>query len=48
MTDTDYELLNAQLRAMLAGETDKPAATSNYLTRETYSRERVSTLIVSP
>ena len=28
MTDTDYELLNSQLRAMLAGETDKLAATS--------------------
>ena len=29
MTNTDDELLNAQLRAMLAGETDKPGATSN-------------------
>ncbi len=28
MTDTDYELLNSQLRAMLAGETDNLAATS--------------------
>ena len=31
MTDTDYELLNSQLRAMLAGETDKLAATSNFV-----------------
>ena len=28
MTDTHYELLHSQLRAMLAGETDKLAATS--------------------
>ena len=31
MTDTDYELLDSQLRAMLAGETDKLAATGNFV-----------------
>ena len=31
MTDTDYELLDSQLRAMLAGEADKLAATSNFV-----------------
>ncbi|NNF40988.1 MAG: GAF domain-containing protein [Woeseiaceae bacterium] len=31
MTDTDYELLDSQLRAMLADETDKLAATSNFV-----------------
>ena len=31
MTDTDYELLNSQLRALLAGEPDKLAATSNFV-----------------
>ena len=31
MTDTDYDLLDSQLRAMLAGETDKLAATSNFV-----------------
>ena len=31
MTATDYELLDSQLRAMLAGETDKLAATSNFV-----------------
>ena len=42
MTDTDYELLNSQLRA------SREQRRAIYLTRETYSRERVSTLIVSP
>lgn len=31
MTDTDYKLLDSQLRAMLADETDKLAATSNFV-----------------
>jgi GAF domain-containing protein len=31
MTVTDYELLDSQLRAMLADETDKLAATSNFV-----------------
>lgn len=31
MTDTDYELLNSQLLAMLADETDKLAAASNFV-----------------
>jgi GAF domain-containing protein len=31
MTATDYELLDSQLRAMLADETDKLAATSNFV-----------------
>ena len=31
MTDTDFKLLDSQLRAMLAGETDKLAATSNFV-----------------
>ena len=31
MTDSDYDLLDSQLRAMLAGETDKLAATCNFV-----------------
>jgi GAF domain-containing protein len=31
MTDTDYALLNSQLRALLASEPDKLAATSNFV-----------------
>ncbi len=31
MTRTDYELLDSQLRAMLAGESDRLAATSNFV-----------------
>lgn len=31
MTDTDYEMLNSQVHAVLAGETDKLAVTSNFV-----------------
>lgn len=45
MTGPDYTLLDSQLRDLLQATGNSPAL---YLTRETYSRERVSTLIVSP
>jgi len=68
VTQHDYELLDSQVRALIADEPDAlaRAATTReiqrtadllhisgrkeklYLTRDTYSFERVSTLITSP
>ncbi len=47
MSDPDYDLLNSQSRALLSNEADEIDLSNNYLTRETYSRERVSTLMTS-
>ena len=49
MPDPDYDLLDSQLRALLCDgdELGLGPFQPDYLTRETYSRDRVSTLITS-